>query len=323
MSVNWGPWAGGGMATESTLRQFERIGNHGLDPDAALQPIEGLLDSQSVLAAVADITWSTFRTAYEARRPRPFIAEVGGDEAVASATVSKGERPPWIERLRVIAPDQRAGGLVSLLRAEIAQTLGFDGIDDVPLDRTFHDMGMDSLMSADVAQRLQKRLGIRSTALVFDFPIVSALATHLLERIDLAEVTQAPAIEGPPRVKRAAENQNVQPQASGSDARETTGYSKEIEAEVFAFQRLAWPRRQANLIAPRWRWMFVESAKRLGVEPRVWLHRVAGAIVGHNGAIPVRLKIDDDERVSAWLVETMVLRHVQPGGQPPANGGGP
>ena len=51
----------------------------------------------------------------------------------------------------------------------------------------------------------------------------------------------------------------------------------------------------------------MESAKRLGVEPRGGLDRVAGAIVGHNGAIPVRLKIDDDERVSAWLVETMVL----------------
>jgi myxalamid-type polyketide synthase MxaE and MxaD len=29
-SVNWGPWRGGGMATEAHLRQFERVGNRGL-----------------------------------------------------------------------------------------------------------------------------------------------------------------------------------------------------------------------------------------------------------------------------------------------------
>lgn len=39
----------------------------------------------------------------------------------------------------------------------------------------------------------------------------------------------------------------------------------------------------------------------------MWLHRQGGRIVGHNAGIPVRVKIGDAERVTAWLVETMVL----------------
>ena len=53
--------------------------------------------------------------------------------------------------------------------------------------------------------------------------------------------------------------------------------------------------------------MFVESARRLGVDPRIWLYRDNGTIAGHNGAIPVRVKIDGTERDTAWLVDTMVL----------------
>jgi hypothetical protein len=53
--------------------------------------------------------------------------------------------------------------------------------------------------------------------------------------------------------------------------------------------------------------MFVESATRLGIAPQVWLRRDGGSIVGHNGAIPVLVKVGRQERLSAWLVDTMVL----------------
>jgi NAD(P)-dependent dehydrogenase (short-subunit alcohol dehydrogenase family) len=42
LSVNWGPWRGGGMASSEQLEQFERIGNHGLDPDEALTELDRL-----------------------------------------------------------------------------------------------------------------------------------------------------------------------------------------------------------------------------------------------------------------------------------------
>ena len=61
LSVDWGPWRGGGMADAEQLEQFERIGNHGLDPDAALGILDRLIDADAILAMVADVEWARFR----------------------------------------------------------------------------------------------------------------------------------------------------------------------------------------------------------------------------------------------------------------------
>jgi GNAT superfamily N-acetyltransferase len=211
---------------------------------------------------------------------------------------------------------------------------------------------MDSLMAADFAQRLQKRLGIRSTAMVFEYPTVSLLAGHVLDKLALpvpasigaagvamaaatpvaaatsATVTAPVAATTPaavvttggrspwpaePKDALAAYFTSETPPGTpaadlpGPDVGRTEGYRPQVEPEVVEFQRVAWPQRAPDLIGPRWRWMFVESARRLNAPPQVWLHRHAGRIVGHNGAIPVRLKMGTEERLTAWLVDTMVL----------------
>lgn len=86
-----------------------------------------------------------------------------------------------------------------------------------------------------------------------------------------------------------------------------SGYAPELEPAVFAFQRAAYPERNAALIPDRWRWMFVESARRLGVDPMVWLYLKDSAVVAHQGAIPVRLQIDGSQHTTGWFVETMAL----------------
>ena len=40
VSINWGPWKGGGMASVDQLAQFDRIGNRGLEPEAAVQALQ-------------------------------------------------------------------------------------------------------------------------------------------------------------------------------------------------------------------------------------------------------------------------------------------
>jgi hypothetical protein len=80
-----------------------------------------------------------------------------------------------------------------------------------------------------------------------------------------------------------------------------------MEGEVIAFQHAAFPQRRRDWIAPRWRWMFEDSAARLGVTPRVWFYRDAGRLAGQNGGIPVRLKVGADVLDGTWLVDTHVL----------------
>ena len=87
-----------------------------------------------------------------------------------------------------------------------------------------------------------------------------------------------------------------------------TGYDEQMLPAIVRFQEEAYPHRRREWIADRWQWMFEASARRLGVPPKVWVYRDADAVVGHHGAIPVRLKMNGAERVAPWLVESMVLQ---------------
>ena len=61
---------------------------------------------------------------------------------------------PWITRLQPLEPQEHAPALAALLRGELAETMGFDTPESVPLDRNFYDLGVDSLLMADLVARV-------------------------------------------------------------------------------------------------------------------------------------------------------------------------
>lgn len=407
LAVNWGPWKGGGMASEASLREFERIGNHGLAPDDALRLLDVAL-SGGPQVTIGDIDWDTFRTVYESRRRRPLLSELGDTSNAGGPPVSpRAAGAPWVERLAAVPPPEREAALAALVRGEVARALGFSQPGDLDAERSFYDQGMDSLVAAELAGRLKQQVGFSCTGPLFDNPAVNALTRALLARITLpagvgtaaaatpahgtpaagaawqvalsaadpskrletlgallrAEAARTLGFDGPdqvpadanlfdlgmdslsaaelasriqknlgitsrgvvfqhPRVGQLTEALLAQvdlASAAPAEAVEAVavasapqpdgvvGYAPALEPAIFEFQRTAWARRAPALIEPRWRWMFVESARRLGVEPRVWLYRDDGRIVGHNGAIPVKLLAAGREHDTAWLVDTMVL----------------
>jgi acyl transferase domain-containing protein/acyl carrier protein len=288
-SVNWGPWRGGGMATEEHLQQFERVGNRGLEPAAALHALDAAVAGGRSQIVVADIDWELFGPAYQSRRPRPVLASVG---TRMPSEVQAVARAPWHELLGGMSPGTRETALAELVQREVAETMGFDGVDSVPLERNFYEMGVDSLMMADLLGRLRRQVGFSCSGLVFDQPTVRGFSRQLLPRLfPLHE-----AGDGPP----TANESTISPAANA-------GIDQQLEAEILRFQYIAFPTRQAELVPSRWRWMFVESARRLGVRPQFWVHRENGGIVGQKGFIPVRLKAGQQTVPTGWLVETMVL----------------
>jgi len=88
-------------------------------------------------------------------------------------------------------------------------------------------------------------------------------------------------------------------------------YAPEFEPEVQAFQELCYPNRDPVNILPNWRWLLVDRARRLGIEPYVWMYRKSGRIVAHQGAVAVRLKLGDGELVTGWFVETMAAEEIR------------
>jgi FkbH-like protein len=398
-TIAWGPWAGGGMADAQSLRELAAIGNHGLDPDAAIAAMEAILARRVPHATVIDIDWNRFKPVYEARRPRPLVADVSSPSASAmSGPQTNAPASAWGAMLASEPSERRRDVLTSLLAQEIASTLGLRGGEGVPTDKTFQQMGMDSLLAVQFGVKLETHLGFRSTSLVFDYPRLSDLTTHVLERLGPTLASgepQAPsapargvsdassewmqALAATPADQRATRleallkdeiahtlgfansaaidesktfsqlgmdsllavqfaarlerrlgvrrpsvvfDHPTLPQLAAYllgevdvvEAPSTHGlirFTADMEADVLAFQQEAFTYRRPELIAPRWRWMFKESAARLGLGPRVWLFRDADRIVAHHGALPVRLKAGDVELTTAWWVDTKVRDEYQ------------
>jgi hypothetical protein len=99
----------------------------------------------------------------------------------------------------------------------------------------------------------------------------------------------------------------VTPAAAAPALRGLVGYDRSLDDEILRFNREGHPHRRADWVEPRWRWMFLASASRLGVRPMVWMFRGTTGIVAHQGGIPVRLRVDRQEMTTGWFVETMVL----------------
>ena len=114
---------------------------------------------------VADLDWTRFAAAYQARRTRPFIA----------AMTAAGDRPAPVATGARLSP----ADVADQVRGEVAQVLGFKTAADVPLDRGFFEMGLDSLSSVELATRLQQRFGVDCRGFVFDTPTVGLLGEKL------------------------------------------------------------------------------------------------------------------------------------------------
>lgn len=167
-SINWGPWAQGGMTSSDAEVLLRRIGVNMLNPDAALDTLNHLPSIPQF--AVANIDWPLFQDSYEARGRRPFLDRL----RIAPQTVcSKANLP---KPIRTASHQERKRALAESIEREAAQVLGFAS---ARLDRDigFFEMGMDSLLALELRTRLETALGmpLQATAL-FDHPSINALA---------------------------------------------------------------------------------------------------------------------------------------------------
>ncbi|VWB14606.1 non-ribosomal peptide synthetase/type I polyketide synthase [Burkholderia lata] len=196
LSVNWGPWAEGGMTFPEAEALLRRVGIRSLAADRALDVLNRLPAVPQV--AVVDIDLALFQGSYEARGPKPFLdrVRVAGSPPGATAMPALSEASPR-ERKRLLAD--------SIDRA-VAQVLGYDA-GTLDRDLGFFEMGMDSLMALDVRTHLENALGIPlSVALLFDHPTVNALADFLAEQASgtALDAHAAPAQAVPPQPRPIA-----------------------------------------------------------------------------------------------------------------------
>jgi acyl transferase domain-containing protein/acyl carrier protein len=184
LSINWGPWAGEGMAAAVTKR-FAAQGLASIEEDAGLQLFADLLhsDTRHAQLGIAPIDWQKFHVGEKAlwsdlARQGADLAQKGG-EAPAKSNIR--------EKLLAASPSKRLPHLMSYLQGEVAQVLRLSLKEVSQLaaqEQGFFDMGMDSLMTIELRNRLQSGLKLPlASTLLFQYATINDLADYLAKEL--------------------------------------------------------------------------------------------------------------------------------------------
>jgi acyl transferase domain-containing protein/acyl carrier protein len=180
LSINWGPWAEGGLTSLEDQAALARMGMVALKPEHALDTLEYLLSSDVPQAMVALIDWDTFLPIYEARARRPMVEAVAPQMPDTQIEAVTG-KPDLVQQLEHALLDTRQHVLEAHLQREVVRVLALEPDSWIDPQQGFFDMGMDSLMAVDLKRRLEQslRISLPRTA-AFDYPTIEALAAYLL-----------------------------------------------------------------------------------------------------------------------------------------------
>ncbi|WP_061299241.1 type I polyketide synthase [Herbidospora cretacea] len=169
VSLAWGLWAEQtGITAHLRQADLARAARNGVRPlatDAALELFDAALGAGDpvIVPGVLDL------------RPKP----------VRRASAAKAEG------LATLGEEARAEVLLTIVRTEAGAVLG---TGTVPAGRAFGDLGLDSLMSVELRNRLGAATGLTLPAtLMFDHPTAAAVASHLGTLFRPAPSRPAPA----------------------------------------------------------------------------------------------------------------------------------
>jgi len=182
LSVNWGTWDAMRAASTEEQERAAQFGLNRMPSGMALALLGDLLAGEAPpQIAVADVNWELLRPAYEARRPLPFLSQMGNIAPASGVKPVKTQtEPAWIEQLKDLRPEERRPALVKLVQGAAARVIGSSAPQDIDLHQGLFEMGMDSLMSVELKSLLEKGAG-RSlpSTLTFNYPTVDELAAYL------------------------------------------------------------------------------------------------------------------------------------------------
>ncbi|MGW4502388.1 type I polyketide synthase, partial [Micromonospora sp. NPDC004336] len=169
-AIAWGAWAEDGMAA-ATAALTARLARGGINPLPAAEAVAALgrvVNAAEPALTVADVDWGRLAAAWG--RPTPLIAALPGVPAVPTGPA------------RAVVVGRSLPQLTDLVRTQAAVVLGYPAGQPLP-DRTFRDLGFDSLTAVELRNRLTAETGTTLPAtLVFDHPTVAELAAHLHAR---------------------------------------------------------------------------------------------------------------------------------------------
>jgi len=179
-SINWGPWAEAGMAANDlVLGRLANLGLGALTSDQGIQIFTGLLQAngtRSPQVGVVPIDWPKLYKNFPGAQT-PFFSRLTQDLV--------NEEESLLALLIPLSAEERREQLITFLRTQLAQVLGFKTPEKITLRQRLFDLGLDSLMAMELKNRLERGLDLAvPPTLMFDYPTVEALVDYLAQQVN-------------------------------------------------------------------------------------------------------------------------------------------
>jgi 3-oxoacyl-(acyl-carrier-protein) synthase/SAM-dependent methyltransferase/NAD(P)-dependent dehydrogenase (short-subunit alcohol dehydrogenase family) len=179
-SINWGPWAETGSAAKpEVLAALARRGVTGLTNREALQALENVMAAGAAQMAVVRVDWGRFGG------PPPVKPEQSATPAKPAALRVSPVSPGHIRsKLLDALPRERKAGVLSVLEPMAKDVLGMPEGEVLHPRQPLRDVGLDSLLSLDLRDRIGREIGRPLPAtLLFERPTLENLADYILEEL--------------------------------------------------------------------------------------------------------------------------------------------
>jgi myxalamid-type polyketide synthase MxaE and MxaD len=191
LSVNWGAWGDGGMATrlaDQFQSRIRSLGMSSIPPAQGLQILDQLLGESATSVGVLPVNWSVFATQLPAGMKMPVLSAFIASQSEAKETKTN----EFLVQLKAAKASDRPQLMTNYLQGVVGKLLGFPDSQMLDPQLGFFDIGMDSLLALELRNLLQTSLGCTlSTTVLFEFSNIQDLAeyliTKILESIDLVE----------------------------------------------------------------------------------------------------------------------------------------
>ncbi|NEP52032.1 MAG: SDR family NAD(P)-dependent oxidoreductase, partial [Moorea sp. SIO3C2] len=197
LSINWGAWSDVGAVANLNLSQMSSMRGLGtIASQQGLQVLEQIFHNPSAQIGVMPIEWSEFLQQFTADDTPPLFTEL---KPLATAQEASTQDLEFLKGLEQVLPHERQERLVGHIREQLGKVLGWSSSHTLDPYQGFFDIGIDSLTSLELKNRLQTSLGRSlSSTLIFDYPTIDALAGYLVSEMfteeeqetDSAETTQ-------------------------------------------------------------------------------------------------------------------------------------
>lgn len=191
LAINWGPFAEVGLAAAQDNRG-NRMGERGM---ASFSPARGLELLQHALAlptaqlGAVEIDWRRWTASYpqmasSARLSQVVVAEEGGGGSSLADSVRRA------------AAGARQAMLEAFVREQVIAVLRLDP-SRATVDVPFKAFGIDSLTGLELRNRLERGLALSAlpATIIWTYPTIGALATHLVGLVNAAGAAAAAPVE--------------------------------------------------------------------------------------------------------------------------------